>query len=82
MEPDAFVAEVYRRMRLRGLARNGITPPTAPTPSRIAQVVSEYRALLPRNRDAIILDNPGYWLWRRLVHGGMQRVGLQERLWR
>jgi protein-L-isoaspartate O-methyltransferase len=56
MEPNAFVAEVYRRMALRAAMRKAVTPSTAPTPSRIAQVAEEYRDVLPENKEAAILD--------------------------
>lgn len=56
MEPNAFVAEVYRRMTLRLAARNGGSPPLPPTPARIAEVAKEYRAVLPHERDSAILD--------------------------
>src|SRR5271165_3106417 len=56
MEPNAFVAEVYRRMALRKAMKNAQTPATPPTPERVAQVAAEYRAVLPNNKDAVILD--------------------------
>jgi 2-polyprenyl-3-methyl-5-hydroxy-6-metoxy-1,4-benzoquinol methylase len=57
VEPNAFVAEVYRRMTLRTVERSGkqlFVPP--PTPQRIAAVAAEYAPHLPSNKDARILD--------------------------
>lgn len=66
MEPKAFVAEVYRRMALRHAAE---TPkPTFAEMAknlRVAAAVSEYRSVLPRRKDAAILDigfGAGWWL--------------------
>jgi len=52
MEPNAFVAEVYRRMSLRTSAAQRVPP----TPARISSVAREYRSLLPANKEASILD--------------------------
>jgi 2-polyprenyl-3-methyl-5-hydroxy-6-metoxy-1,4-benzoquinol methylase len=51
MEPNAFVAEVYRRMALRNVA---VASP--PAESRIIEVAEEYAEHLPISRDAAILD--------------------------
>jgi 2-polyprenyl-3-methyl-5-hydroxy-6-metoxy-1,4-benzoquinol methylase len=51
MEPNAFVAEVYRRMALRNAV---VAMP--PTPERIGEVAKEYARHLPASRDAAILD--------------------------
>ena len=52
MEPNAFVAEVYRRMALRMPSRT-MAPPTA---ERIREATEEYRPFLPSSKDAAILD--------------------------
>ena len=52
MQPDAFVAEVYRRMSLR-IATVPRHPPTATVVDGIAR---EYRSFLPDRKDAAILD--------------------------
>lgn len=56
MEPNAFVAEVYRRMGVRSTMRRAVTPLVPPTKERISQVAAEYRALLPPSKDSVILD--------------------------
>ena len=56
MEPNVFVAEVYRRMALRTAMRNATQVSTAPTAKRIAQVAAEYRAVLPPDKESAILD--------------------------
>jgi SAM-dependent methyltransferase len=56
MEPNAFVAEVYRRMALRAAMRRAGKPSTPPTANRIAVVAAEYRGLLPQDKQAAILD--------------------------
>ncbi len=56
MQPDAFVAEVYRRMRGGGSAsapRNWQQISRDPT---TRQAVENYRRILPQRRDAEILD--------------------------
>ena len=57
MEPNAFVAEVYRRMSLR----HSSEPPKPSfaeirNDSRVLLAVSEYAPLLPNRKDAAILD--------------------------
>lgn len=52
MEPNAFVAEVYRRMSLR----TGASPAVPPTTERVVEVATEYAAHLPASKDAAILD--------------------------
>jgi 2-polyprenyl-3-methyl-5-hydroxy-6-metoxy-1,4-benzoquinol methylase len=52
MEPNAFVAEVYRRMSLRSMA----SPATPPSVDRIVEVAREYEPHLPVSKDAAILD--------------------------
>jgi SAM-dependent methyltransferase len=52
MEPNAFVAEVYRRMSLR----TNIASRVPPTPARISAVAHEYRSFLPIDKTASILD--------------------------
>jgi SAM-dependent methyltransferase len=52
MEPNAFVAEVYRRMSLR----NAATPAAPPAVERILEVAREYAEHLPSSKDAAILD--------------------------
>jgi SAM-dependent methyltransferase len=52
MNPEVFVAEVYRRMSLRKAAATR-QPPTA---SVINDVAQEYRSFLPSQKDAAILD--------------------------
>jgi len=57
MEPNEFVAEVYRRMSLRHAA-------ASPKPTlaeiagdlRVSQAICEYRPVLPPDKDAAILD--------------------------
>ncbi len=56
MEPNAFVAEVYRRMSLRLAMEKATSEPVPPTPERVAQVVREYRAVLPADKQSRILD--------------------------
>ena len=74
MEPNAFVAEVYRRMRLRAAE----TPFQLPADSRVEEVMREYKHFLPQDKTAPILDlgfGQGWFLLacRRLgyteVHG-------------
>lgn len=57
MEPQEFVAEVYRRMSLRHRAAQS-TPTFAQIrdDSRVSLAAAEYEGLLPANRDAAILD--------------------------
>jgi SAM-dependent methyltransferase len=52
MEPNAFVAEVYRRMSLRSLPQACVPP----SQERVAFVAEEYRPFLPENKDAKVLD--------------------------
>jgi 2-polyprenyl-3-methyl-5-hydroxy-6-metoxy-1,4-benzoquinol methylase len=52
MDPHEFIAEVYRRMALR----LGDAKRFPPTEERVAEVTREYRAFLPANKDAAILD--------------------------
>ena len=52
MEPNAFVAEVYRRMRLR----NPKTSFQLPSDTRIAEVICEYEQFLPKDKSSSILD--------------------------
>jgi 2-polyprenyl-3-methyl-5-hydroxy-6-metoxy-1,4-benzoquinol methylase len=52
MEPNAFVAEVYRRMSLRSPA----TPAAPPTVERVLAVAREYGEHLPESKDCAILD--------------------------
>src|SRR5262245_21909932 len=52
MEPNQFVAEVYRRMRLRSV--EGVFQ--LPTDDRIAKVAREYEHFLPKDKSAPILD--------------------------
>jgi hypothetical protein len=52
MDPHEFIAEVYRRMSLRS-APTSSQPPRG---ERIAEVAAEYRAILPHQKDAAILD--------------------------
>jgi 2-polyprenyl-3-methyl-5-hydroxy-6-metoxy-1,4-benzoquinol methylase len=56
MEPNAFVAEVYRRMTLRQKSSGAVTLQVPPTAVRVAQVVEEYRNVLPQSKEANILD--------------------------
>ena len=52
MEPNDFVAEVYRRMQLR-------TPQGSfqlPSDTRVAEVIREYEHFLPQDKSAPILD--------------------------
>jgi len=57
MEPNAFVAEVYRRMSLRHRAeRPKPTFQEIEKDSRVLQAVSEYGSLLPIRKNAAILD--------------------------
>lgn len=53
MKPNAFVAEVYRRMSLRAGTSGG---GHQPLPSVIENVAREYSRFLPPERDAAILD--------------------------
>src|SRR4029077_20978556 len=57
MEPNAFVAEVYRRMSLRHSSERP-QPAFAEiqNDARVSLAVSEYCALLPSPKDAAILD--------------------------
>jgi SAM-dependent methyltransferase len=52
MKPNAFVAEVYRRMSLR--TADVIRQP--PAANVVEDVAREYRNFLPANKDASILD--------------------------
>jgi SAM-dependent methyltransferase len=52
MKPEAFVAEVYRRMSLRMVA----TTRRPPAEAMIDAVAREYRSFLPAEKDAAILD--------------------------
>ena len=52
VEPNAFVAEVYRRMSLRA----NLTPCPPPSDDRIVEVAREYAPYLPASKDAAILD--------------------------
>jgi hypothetical protein len=52
MDPNQFVAEVYRRMALR-MADTQRLPPTQ---ERTEEVAEEYRHFLPDDKDAAILD--------------------------
>lgn len=57
MEPNAFVAEVYRRMSLRH--SSGRPQPSfaeIQNDSRVLLAVTEYAPLLPKRKDAAILD--------------------------
>lgn len=57
MEPNAFVAEVYRRMSLRHQAeRPRPTFPEMENDSEVSAAVSQYAPLLPIEKDAAILD--------------------------
>ncbi len=56
MDSNAFVAEVYRRMGFRNAQRHPTKPLPPPEPARVKQVAREYRAVLPPNKDAKILD--------------------------
>ena len=57
MEPNAFVAEVYRRMCLRHLSqRPKPTFAEIQNDSRVLLAVAEYQRLLPHRKDAAILD--------------------------
>jgi 2-polyprenyl-3-methyl-5-hydroxy-6-metoxy-1,4-benzoquinol methylase len=57
MEPNAFVAEVYRRMSLRHRAgRRDLSFADVSNDSRVLQAVFEYAPLLPSQKDAPILD--------------------------
>jgi len=57
MEPNAFVAEVYRRMSLRHSSeRPQPTFADIQNDARVSLPVSEYCALLPSPKDAAILD--------------------------
>src|SRR5690242_10440859 len=51
MEPDQFIAEVYRRMGQLSFCRYD-----PPSEQRINDLLPEYAPLLPRNKDARILD--------------------------
>ena len=57
MEPNAFVAEVYRRMSLRHSSERP-QPSFAEiqNDSRVLLAVAEYASLLPKRKDAAILD--------------------------
>lgn len=52
VEPNAFVAEVYRRMSLRA----NLAPCPPPSEDRIVEVAREYAPYLPASKDAAILD--------------------------
>jgi len=52
MEPNAFVAEVYRRMSLRAVANSF----QLPSDTRVDEVVREYESFLPTDKSAPILD--------------------------
>jgi hypothetical protein len=52
MKPEAFVAEVYRRMSLRMVA----TTRRPPAETMIDAVAREYSSFLPAQKDAAILD--------------------------
>jgi 2-polyprenyl-3-methyl-5-hydroxy-6-metoxy-1,4-benzoquinol methylase len=52
MDPNMFVAEVYRRMSLR----RSDSKPEPPSSGRIEEIAREYRRFLPPNREAAILD--------------------------
>ncbi|MBZ5682186.1 MAG: class I SAM-dependent methyltransferase [Acidobacteriia bacterium] len=57
MEPNAFVAEVYRRMSLRHRAeRRDLTFADVSNDNRVLQAVFEYAPMLPLQKDAAILD--------------------------
>lgn len=57
MEPNAFVAEVYRRMSLRHqVERRAFSFADISNDNRVLQAVSEYGPLLPVQKDAPILD--------------------------
>jgi 2-polyprenyl-3-methyl-5-hydroxy-6-metoxy-1,4-benzoquinol methylase len=57
MEPNAFVAEVYRRMSLRHAAEHpSVSWAELQNDPQVLQAVYEYRSLLPVNKDASILD--------------------------
>ncbi len=57
MEPNAFVAEVYRRMSLRHSSeRPKPTFAEIQNDARVLLAVSEYAPLLPNRKDAAILD--------------------------
>jgi 2-polyprenyl-3-methyl-5-hydroxy-6-metoxy-1,4-benzoquinol methylase len=57
MEPNAFVAEVYRRMSLRhSFERPKPTFADVQKDSRVLLAAAEYRTLLPARKDAAILD--------------------------
>jgi 2-polyprenyl-3-methyl-5-hydroxy-6-metoxy-1,4-benzoquinol methylase len=56
MEPNEFIAEVYRRMALRQVNSGANTIHVPPTAARVAEVAAEYRDILPTNKNAKILD--------------------------
>jgi 2-polyprenyl-3-methyl-5-hydroxy-6-metoxy-1,4-benzoquinol methylase len=57
MEPNEFVAEVYRRMSLRyPVTQNKPTLQEIQTQPMVLQAVHEYRSLLPSDKNASILD--------------------------
>lgn len=56
MEPHAFVAEVYRRMSLRQSPPRGESWQEMENDPTVEQAAYEYAPLLPRNKDAAILD--------------------------
>ena len=57
MEPQAFIAEVYRRMSLRhGSERREVSYADVCNDPRVQQAVYEYAPLLPKDKAAPILD--------------------------
>jgi SAM-dependent methyltransferase len=56
VEPNAFVAELYRRMMLRRVEQMGAAVSIPPTLQRVAAVAAEYAPHLPSDKAARILD--------------------------
>jgi 2-polyprenyl-3-methyl-5-hydroxy-6-metoxy-1,4-benzoquinol methylase len=56
MEPQAFVAEVYRRMSVRQPAQKRESWQEMESDPTVEQAAHDYAALLPQSKDAAILD--------------------------
>ncbi len=76
MEPNAFVAEVYRRMSLRSVS----PPASPPATEHVLAVAKEYSEHLPASKDASILDM-GYgdgWFMAACLKLGYRNVSGAE----
>src|SRR5712692_1080277 len=56
MEPNAFVAEVYRRMSLRHAAEHPKSFAEIQNDSRVLVAMAEYASILPSDKTSAILD--------------------------